>query len=254
MLDLGSGGGIDVLLSARRVGPSGFAYGVDMTDEMLTLARASAAKAGAANAEFRKGEIEALPLPGRVGGRGDLQDCVINLSADKPAGARRDVPRAGPGRADRHHGRGRRGPPHGRRAAPPPARTPAASPAPCPALSTSTGSPRPGLRTRRSPSPARQPRACTRGSSGPPSPPPHNGRAQPGPLAGLTGRRLPSWPGLQVPPRGLANRGQAPGDDLPPGPTCRARRYRAVPGRLRGQATGSGDGRQARRQAPDAVG
>ena len=62
------------------------------------------------------------------------------------------------------------------------------------------------------------------------------------------------WPGLQVPPRGLADRGQAPGDDLPPGPPCRARRYRAVPGRLRGQATGSGDGRQARYQAPDAVG
>ena len=81
-----------------------------------------------------------------------------------------------------------------------------------------------------------------------------DGRAQPGPLAGLTGRRLPTWPGLQVPPRGLADRGQAPGDDLPPCPTCRARRYRAVPGRSRGPATGSGDGRQARRQAPDAVG
>src|SRR5215471_8246295 len=62
VLDLGSGGGIDVLLSARRVGPSGFAYGVDMTDDMLTLARANAAKAGAGNVEFRKGEIEALPL------------------------------------------------------------------------------------------------------------------------------------------------------------------------------------------------
>ena len=84
MLDLGSGGGIDVLLSARRVGPSGFAYGVDMTDDMLTLARANAAKAGAGNVEFRKGEIEALPLPA---GSVDvvISNCVINLSTDKPA-------------------------------------------------------------------------------------------------------------------------------------------------------------------------
>jgi arsenite methyltransferase len=64
VLDLGSGGGIDVLLSARRVGSSGFAYGVDMTDDMLQQARQNAAKAGAANVEFRKGQIEALPLPG----------------------------------------------------------------------------------------------------------------------------------------------------------------------------------------------
>src|SRR5215469_11333304 len=71
VLDLGSGGGIDVLLSARRVGPSGYAYGVDMTDDMLTLARANAAKAGAGNVEFLKGEIEAVPLPD-AGGRRDL--------------------------------------------------------------------------------------------------------------------------------------------------------------------------------------
>ncbi|HSS89951.1 MAG TPA: arsenite methyltransferase [Streptosporangiaceae bacterium] len=84
VLDLGSGGGIDVLLSARRVGPSGFAYGVDMTDDMLALARANAAKAGAGNVEFRKGEIEALPLPA---GSVDvvISNCVINLSTDKPA-------------------------------------------------------------------------------------------------------------------------------------------------------------------------
>jgi 2-polyprenyl-3-methyl-5-hydroxy-6-metoxy-1,4-benzoquinol methylase len=84
VLDLGSGGGIDVLLSARRVGPSGFAYGVDMTDDMLTLARANAAKAGAGNVEFRQGEIEALPLPA---GSVDvvISNCVINLSTDKPA-------------------------------------------------------------------------------------------------------------------------------------------------------------------------
>src|SRR5215469_4594456 len=84
VLDLGSGGGIDVLLSARRVGPSGFAYGVDMTDDMLTLARANAAKAGADNVEFRKGEIEALPLPGAAVDV-VISNCVINLSTDKPA-------------------------------------------------------------------------------------------------------------------------------------------------------------------------
>jgi len=84
VLDLGSGGGIDVLLSARRVGPSGFAYGVDMTDEMLALARANAAKAGASNVEFRKGEIEDLPLPDAAVDV-VISNCVINLSTDKPA-------------------------------------------------------------------------------------------------------------------------------------------------------------------------
>ncbi len=84
VLDLGSGGGIDVLLSARRVGPDGFAYGVDMTDQMLELARANAAKAGVTNVEFRKGTIEDLPLPD---GSIDviISNCVINLSGDKPA-------------------------------------------------------------------------------------------------------------------------------------------------------------------------
>jgi arsenite methyltransferase len=84
VLDLGSGGGIDVLLSARRVGPTGFVYGVDMTDDMLELARANAAKAAAANVEFRKGQIEDLPLPGS---EVDvvISNCVINLSVDKPA-------------------------------------------------------------------------------------------------------------------------------------------------------------------------
>jgi arsenite methyltransferase len=84
VLDLGSGGGIDVLLSARRVGPSGFAYGVDMTDEMLTLARANATKAGTSNVEFLKGEIEALPLPD-ASVDVVISNCVINLSTDKPA-------------------------------------------------------------------------------------------------------------------------------------------------------------------------
>lgn len=82
VLDLGSGGGIDVLLSAKRVGPSGFAYGLDMTDEMLNLARENARKAGAANVEFLKGEIEAVPLP-EASVDVIISNCVINLSADK---------------------------------------------------------------------------------------------------------------------------------------------------------------------------
>ena len=84
VLDLGSGGGIDVLLSARRVAPAGTAYGLDMTDEMLDLARANAAKAGATNVEFVKGKIEDVPLPD---GAVDvvISNCVVNLSVDKPA-------------------------------------------------------------------------------------------------------------------------------------------------------------------------
>lgn len=84
VLDLGSGGGIDVLLSAKRVGPTGRAFGLDMTDEMLALAMRNAAEAGAANVEFLKGNIEAIPLPA------DsidvvISNCVINLAADKDA-------------------------------------------------------------------------------------------------------------------------------------------------------------------------
>jgi arsenite methyltransferase len=84
VLDLGSGGGIDVLLSAKRVGPTGRAFGVDMTDEMLALAQSNAREAGATNVEFLKGHIEALPLPA------DsidvvISNCVVNLAADKPA-------------------------------------------------------------------------------------------------------------------------------------------------------------------------
>jgi SAM-dependent methyltransferase len=82
VLDLGSGGGIDVLLSARRVGPDGFAYGLDMTDEMLDLARANAAKAGASNVAFLEGEIEAVPLPD-ASVDVVISNCVINLSTDK---------------------------------------------------------------------------------------------------------------------------------------------------------------------------
>ncbi len=84
VLDLGSGGGIDVLLSARRVGPSGFAYGVDMTDDMLSLARENAVRAGVANVEFLRGEIEALPLPDSSVDV-VISNCVINLSTDKRA-------------------------------------------------------------------------------------------------------------------------------------------------------------------------
>jgi arsenite methyltransferase len=84
VLDLGSGGGIDVLLSARRVGPSGFVYGLDMTDEMLALAQRNADEAGATNVRFLKGMIEAIPLPA------DsvdvvISNCVVNLSTDKAA-------------------------------------------------------------------------------------------------------------------------------------------------------------------------
>jgi arsenite methyltransferase len=82
VLDLGSGGGIDVLLSAKRVGPTGKAYGLDMTDEMLALARANQAKAGATNVEFLKGEIENIPLPDAAVDV-IISNCVINLSADK---------------------------------------------------------------------------------------------------------------------------------------------------------------------------
>jgi arsenite methyltransferase len=84
VLDLGSGGGIDVLLSARRVGPSGKAYGIDMTDEMLELARANQRKAGATNVEFLKGTIEAIPLPD-ASVDVVISNCVINLSTDKDA-------------------------------------------------------------------------------------------------------------------------------------------------------------------------
>ena len=84
VLDLGSGGGIDVLLSARRVGPTGKAYGLDMTEEMLALALANQAKAGATNVEFLKGTIENIPLPANTIDV-VISNCVINLSVDKPA-------------------------------------------------------------------------------------------------------------------------------------------------------------------------
>src|SRR5262245_18883557 len=83
VLDLGSGGGIDVLLSAKRVGPTGHAYGLDMTEEMLALARRNAAKAGATNVTWLKGHIEQIPLPAETVDV-VISNCVINLSVDKP--------------------------------------------------------------------------------------------------------------------------------------------------------------------------
>src|ERR1044071_5452364 len=84
VLDLGSGGGIDVLLSAKRVGPAGFAYGLDMTDEMLSLAEKNRVEQGAENVKFLKGHIEEIPLPGNTVDV-IISNCVINLSADKDA-------------------------------------------------------------------------------------------------------------------------------------------------------------------------
>ncbi len=83
VLDLGSGGGIDVLISARRVAPGGTAYGLDMTDEMLDLAKRNQAKAGVENVHWLKGQIEAIPLPANTVDV-VLSNCVINLSTDKP--------------------------------------------------------------------------------------------------------------------------------------------------------------------------
>jgi ubiquinone/menaquinone biosynthesis C-methylase UbiE len=84
VLDLGSGGGIDVILSAKRVGPTGIAFGLDMTDEMVTLAQKNARDAGATNVHFLKGMIEAIPLPANSVDV-IISNCVINLSTDKPA-------------------------------------------------------------------------------------------------------------------------------------------------------------------------
>ena len=93
VLDLGSGGGIDVLLSARRVGPAGKAYGLDMTDEMLALAHENKRRAGAENVEFLKGEIEHIPLPDNSVDV-IISNCVINLSADKDRVLCRSLSRA----------------------------------------------------------------------------------------------------------------------------------------------------------------
>ena len=106
VLDLGSGGGIDVLLSAKRVGPTGKAYGLDMTDEMLALARENQRKAGVENVEFLKGEIENIPLPDNSVDV-IISNCVINLSADKDRVSARGLSRAETGRPLRRFRRGR---------------------------------------------------------------------------------------------------------------------------------------------------
>ncbi len=118
VLDLGSGGGIDVLLSAKRVGASGKAYGLDMTEEMLALACRNTEEAGARNVEFLKGHIEQIPLPAATVDV-VISNCVVNLSVDKPAVFAETFRVLKPGGrigCSRHHGRGCRGPPHPRAA------------------------------------------------------------------------------------------------------------------------------------------
>jgi len=105
VLDLGSGGGIDVLLSAQRVGPGGKAYGLDMTDEMLALARENQRKAGIENVEFLKGDIEDIPLPD-ASVDVIISNCVVNLAARQAEGDRRGIPGAQARRALRGLGRG----------------------------------------------------------------------------------------------------------------------------------------------------
>src|SRR5215469_2561722 len=139
VLDLGCGGVIDVLLSARRVGPTGTAYGLDMTEEMLTLARRNAEQAGASNVEFLNGHIEAIPLPP---GAVDvvISNCVINCPPTNPRSSPRCTgcsSRAGAWASPTSSPR---------TTSPPPTAptTSAASPAPCPSASTATAWPQPG--------------------------------------------------------------------------------------------------------------
>ena len=145
VLDLGSGGGIDVLLSARRVGPTGKAYGLDMTEEMLALARRNAAEAGATNVDFLKGHIEAIPLPAETVDV-VISNCVINLSTDKPAVFARPSGSSSPVAASASPTWSPRtsSPPRtGRSGAP----GSAASPAPSPEANTLPGCPRPASPT-----------------------------------------------------------------------------------------------------------
>ena len=170
VLDLGSGGGIDVLLSAKRVGAAGFAYGVDMTTEMLDSGPGERGQGGGDERGVPAGHHRGHPTARQRGGRGDLQ--LRHQPVHRQAGrARRDVPGPDPGRADRHQRRRRRRPPHPPTSGPSEARTSAASPAPCPDASTSTDWPWSGSSTRRSSSPTRWPTRCTARSFAPPNPP-----------------------------------------------------------------------------------
>ena len=180
-----------MLLSARRVGASGVAYGVDMTDDMLELARRNAANAGAANVEFHKGQIEDLPLPD-ASVDVVVSNCVINLSVDKPAVLTEMFRVLVPGGrlaisdvvAEDHMS---------------PAYRPAAGSyvgciaGRCPGLSTLTGSRRPGLPTPRSPTPPRRRWACTRRSSARSSLPPHHRGQAAGPGEGHQARCQPPY-------------------------------------------------------------
>ena len=146
VLDLGSGGGIDVLLSAKRVGPTGRAIGLDMTDEMLALAQSNASEAGATNVEFLKGHIEAIPLPAELRRRCHLE---LRHQPRRRQASRLQGDRTSPqaGWAHGRDGHRRRGLPHAPRSAQRGARTPAASRAPCRSLSSRTGLEPSGSRT-----------------------------------------------------------------------------------------------------------
>ena len=165
VLDLGSGGGIDVILSAKRVGPTGTAYGLDMTDEMLALARKNASEAGLRERALPQGRDRADPAPGGLGRRGDLElrDQPLGRQAGR---ADRDRPRAEAGRTDRDQRHRRRGPSDRRSSGPSAAASSAASPARSRRASTRPGSRRPGSsEIERRVHPRGRRRACTARSS-----------------------------------------------------------------------------------------
>ena len=188
VLDLGSGGGIDVLLSARRVGPTGKVYGLDMTDEMLQLARAQRRQGRRHQRGVPPRPDRGHPAARRVGRRGDLQ--LRGQPVHRQArGPRRDRPRAAPRRPDRDQRRRRRGPPRPPPTGPTAAATSAASPAPSRFSEYRDGLTAAGLdRHHRSPPPTRSPTACTAPSSRPPSPHPPVA-ADPKPRDGGAGAR-----------------------------------------------------------------
>ncbi len=247
VLDLGSGGGIDVLLSARRVGPSGKAYGLDMTDEMLALARENQRKAGVNNVEWLPGRIEDIPLPAESVDV-VISNCVINLSADKPKVLREAARVLRPGAlcgldviADPTWT-----PSRGRTCSSSPAASPARSPAP----SSSRRSPRPDWSTSRSP----RHTACTstpaRGSSAPASPARAAATAAPRRAAASRPPRA-NAAALRRPPAAAAARaGDRPAQPFAAGAGRSARRVHARLRRLRGDRRrrplprGAGHGRR----------